>query len=347
MRLLDYFTEDMAIDLGTANTLIYTKESGIVLNEPSVVAIMQNGYQESYKDRVNSVLAVGKEAREMIGRTPANIRAIRPLRDGVIADFAVTEVMLKHFISAVKVRKFLIRPRIVIGVPCQSTQVERRAIRESAYNAGAREVFLLEEPVAVAIGMNLPVVEPTGTIVVDIGGGTTEIGVMSLGGLVYSGTEKIAGDVFDMKIIDYMSQRYGILIGERTAESVKKMIGTAWKGSKILELEIRGRDHVGNVSNKIISSSEIFEVLSEPLANIIQAVRRAMERSPPELMSDIWERGILLAGGGALMRDIDRLFIEELGVPTIIAEEPLTCVARGCGRALEQEDLLNRVLSRE
>ena len=341
--LLDYFTDDLAIDLGTANTLIYVKGDGIILDEPSVVAVHTMGYQ-SRNNLDSQVLAVGSDAKDMLGRTPASIRAIRPLKDGVIADFLVTEIMLKHFISKVQPRRFFVRPRIVISVPCQSTQVERRAIRESAQSAGAREVYLIEEPMAVAIGMNLPVAEPTGSMVVDIGGGTTEVGIISLGGLVYSSTERIAGDLFNQLIRQYVQEEYNILIGERTAERVKHLIGTAWSGSKLLEIEIRGRDHTGTVRKHIITSSEIYNVLTEPIDRILMSVRRALENSPPELSADIWDKGILLAGGGALLRDIDRRFTTDLGIPAIIAEDPLTCVARGCGRALEQAHLLDKLL---
>ncbi len=347
MRLLDYFTEDIAIDLGTANTLIYLKDRGIVLDQPSVVAVQDARFGGRYKNVDATVLAVGTEAREMLGRTPTSIRAIRPLKDGVIADFTVTELMLKHFIKEVRSRKLFVRPRIVISVPCQSTQVERRAIREAAMSAGAREVFLIEEPLAVAIGLNLPVAEPTGTMVVDIGGGTTEVGVISLGGLVWSATERVAGDLFNDEIRQHIAERYDILVGEQTAERVKHLIGSAWEGSKVLEMEIRGRDHRGAVCKRVITSAEIFRVLSNSITKIIQVVQRAMENSPPELTSDIWERGILLAGGGALLRDIDRRFVDDLGIPTIIAEDPLSCVARGCGRALEQAHLLEQVFARE
>ncbi len=347
MRLLDYFTEDIAIDLGTANTLIYLKDRGIVLDQPSVVAVQDARFGGRYKSVDATVLAVGTEAREMLGRTPTSIRAIRPLKDGVIADFTVTELMLKHFIKEVRSRKLFVRPRIVISVPCQSTQVERRAIREAAMSTGAREVFLIEEPLAVAIGLNLPVAEPTGTMVVDIGGGTTEVGVISLGGLVWSATERVAGDLFNDEIRQHIAERYDILVGEQTAERVKHLIGSAWEGSKVLEMEIRGRDHRGAVCKRVITSAEIFRVLSNSITKIIQAVQRAMENSPPELTSDIWERGILLAGGGALLRDIDRRFVDDLGIPTIIAEDPLSCVARGCGRALEQVHLLEQVFARE
>ena len=340
--ILNHFTEDLAIDLGTANTLIYVKGKGIILDEPSVVAV-HNGVYNMRNSFQRQVQAVGSEAKEMLGRTPENIRAMRPLKDGVIADFMLTEQMLKYFIRKVQPRKFFFRPRIIISVPCQSTEVERRAIRESAEKAGGRDVYLLEEPMAVAIGMNLPVGDPTGSMVVDIGGGTTEIAVISLGGLVHSDTVRIAGDLFNNEIQLHMQNKYNMLIGERSAEQVKHAIGTAWGKSKVLAMEIRGKDHQGNVRKHDLKSTEIFEVLNSQIERILQAVRRALEKSPPQLSADIWERGILLAGGGALLRDIDRRFTDELGIPALVAEEPLTCVARGCGKVLEQTNLLNRI----
>ena len=350
MRFLDYLSQDLAIDLGTANTLIYDRSKGkIILNEPSVVAVYVPNYhgQQRYKNLSESVLAVGSEAKQMLGRTPANIKAIRPMKDGVIADFTVTEIMLKNFIGKVQPRRLFMRPRTVISVPCESTQVERRAIRESCLSAGAREVYLMDEPMAVAIGMNLPVAEPVGTMVVDIGGGTTEIGVISLGGLVWSSTLRVAGDLFDQKICNYVEDKYGMQIGLPTSEKIKHMIGTAWKGSAEMKMEIRGRDYRGSSRKYVLHSSEIYEVLSDSLNEIINGVRYALERSPPELSVDILERGILLAGGGALLRDIDKRFNEELHIPAIIAEDPLTCVARGCGRALELTELLHKVVCKE
>ena len=345
LRFFDFISHDIAIDLGTANTLIYERGRGdIILNEPSVVAIyVPNQYgQQREKNLNDSVVAVGAEAKEMLGRTPSNIRAIRPLRDGVIADFTITEIMLKHFISKAHSRRLFMRPRTVISVPCESTQVERRAIRESCLSAGSREVYLMEEPMAVAIGMNLPVAEPVGTMVVDIGGGTTEIGVISLGGLVWSRTLRCAGDLFDVKIRSYVQDRYGLQVGIPTSERIKKLIGTAWSGSKEKLLEIRGRDHRGSMRRHTLTSTEIYEVLRDSIDEIIDGVRNALENSPPELTVDIVERGILIAGGGALLRDIDKRFTEELGIPAIIAEDPLTCVARGCGRALEHTDILRQ-----
>ncbi len=349
-KFLDYFTQDLAIDLGTANTLIYDRASKvIILDEPSVVAVHVPDYhgRQRSKRLADSVVAVGKEAKQMLGRTPANIQAIRPMRDGVIADFSVTEIMLKHFIGKVQSRRLFMRPRTVISVPCQSTQVERRAIRESCLGAGAREVFLLEEPMAVAIGMNLPISEPVGSMVVDIGGGTTEIGVISLNGLVCSDTLRYAGDLFDMRIKQYVEESFDIQIGLPTAERIKQLIGTAWGKSGETMMEVRGRDHRGTMRKNLIYGAEICEVLNDSITEIINAVRTVLERSPPELSVDISEHGILLAGGGALLRDIDKRFNEELKIPTIIAEDPLSCVARGCGKALESVDLLRKVASVE
>ncbi len=348
MGFLSHLSQDLAIDLGTANTLIYDRNKGeIILNEPSVVAVYVPNYDDPqrYKNLSDSILAVGADAKQMLGRTPASIRAVRPMKDGVIADFTVTEIMLKHFIGKVQSRRLFMRPRTVISVPCESTQVERRAIRESCLSAGAREVYLMEEPMAVAIGMNLPVAEPVGTMVVDIGGGTTEIGVISLGGLVWSSTLRCAGDLFDQKICEFVESNYGMQIGLPTSERIKHSIGTAWSGSEDVQMQIRGRDYRGSFRRYTIRSSEIYEVLKDSLATIINGVRQALERSPPELSADILERGILLAGGGALLRDIDKKFNEELEIPAIIAEDPLTCVARGCGRALEVTELLHRVVS--
>ncbi len=346
----DYFSQDLAIDLGTANTLIYDRNLGeIILNEPSVVAVFVPSRYEQHRNASlsDTIIAVGSDAKQMLGRTPANIEAIRPLRDGVIADFSYTEVMLKHFIGKVQSRRFLIRPRTIVSVPCESTQVEQRAIRESCLAAGAKAVYLLEEPMAVAIGMNLPVAEPVGTMVVDIGGGTTEIGIISLGGLVWRSTLRCAGDLFDQRIADYVQQQFNLQIGIPTAERIKKQIGTAWENSAELKQEIRGRDHRGMMQKYELLSSEIFRALDDALDEIIKGVRLALEKAPPELTVDILERGILLAGGGALLRDIDKRFNEELGIPAIIAEDPLTCVARGCGKALEQTELLQKVVANQ
>ncbi|MDH3281220.1 MAG: rod shape-determining protein, partial [Gammaproteobacteria bacterium] len=300
---------------------------------------------------VNSkaVLAVGQEAKRMLGRTPGNIQAIRPMKDGVIADFTITEVMLKYFIRKVQENRFLRpSPRIIICVPCGSTQVERRAIRESAAGAGAREVYLIEEPMAVAIGANLPVAEPTGSMVVDIGGGTTEVGILSLGGMVYSTTLRIAGDTFDEAIMNYVRRQHGVLIGEATSERIKKAIAPAWSKSDEREIEIKGRDIAEGMSRAVtLTSSEIYGAISDPLDAIVQAVKQALEQTPPELSADIGDKGMVVAGGGALMRDMDRRLMEDTGLPVVIADDPLTCVARGCGRALDEMDVLGDVFAHE
>ncbi len=341
-RLLGFFSNDLAVDLGTANTLIYVKNKGIILNEPSVVAIRQPGGGINNKQ----VLAVGHEAKQMLGRTPGNIQAIRPMKDGVIADFTVTEVMLKYFIRKVQENRFFASPRIIICVPCGSTQVERRAIRESAAGAGAREVYLIEEPMAAAIGAGLPVTEPTGSMVVDIGGGTTEVGIMSLGGMVYAQSIRVAGDNFDESIINYVRRRHGVLIGEATAERVKQAIGAAWSKSEHREMEIKGRDIAEGMSRSlVINSEEIYEAIGDALEAITQAVRQALEKTPPELSADIGDKGMVVAGGGALLRDMDRRLMQDTGLPVVIADDPLTCVARGCGRALEEMNVLGDVFA--
>ncbi len=332
------FSNDLSIDLGTANTLIYARNQGIVLNEPSVVAIRQERGTGGQK----IVAAVGWEAKRMLGRTPGNIQAIRPLRDGVIADYHLTEKMLLHFINKVHQNKFLRpSPRVLICVPCGSTQVERRAIRESALGAGAREVYLIEEPMAAAIGAGMPVEQASGSMVVDIGGGTTEVAIISLSGVVYSASARVAGDRFDESIINYVRRNYGTLIGEATAERIKQEIGTAFPGTEVRELEVRGRNIAEGVPRSFtLNSNEILEAMQEPLSGIVDAVRLALEQAPPELAADIAERGLVLTGGGALLRDLDRLLMEETGLPVIVAEDPLTCVARGGGRALEMMDEL-------
>lgn len=332
----NYFSTDLAIDLGTANTLIYVRGQGVVLNEPSVVAIRQDGGPNGKK----VIQQVGLAAKQMLGRTPGNISAIRPMKDGVIADFTVTEQMLKHFIKKVNPpRLFSFNPRIVICVPYGSTQVERRAIREAAYGAGASKVELIEEPMAAAIGANLPIEEPTGSMVVDIGGGTTDVGVISLGGIVYSTSVRVGGDKFDEAIINYIRRNYGMLIGEVTAETIKKEIGSAYPGSEVREMEVKGRNLAEGVPRSFaISSNEILESLADPLNSIVSAVKSALELTLPELGADIAEKGMVLTGGGALLRDIDRLLMEETGLSVIIAEDPLTCVARGSGIALENMD---------
>ena len=340
-----YFSNDLAIDLGTANTLIYARGRGIVLDEPSVVAIRLEGGPNGKK----VLLAVGKDAKGMLGRAPANIQAIRPMKDGVIADFTITEQMLKYFIRKVHEGRWLSpSPRIIICVPVGSTQVERRAIKESAERAGAKQVFLIEEPMAAAIGADMPVAEATGSMVVDIGGGTTEVGVISLGGIVYEKSERVGGDKFDQAIIDYIRRNYGMQISEPTAEAIKKKIGSAFPGSEVLEMEVTGRNLAEGLPRKFtISSNEILEALTEPLNSIVGAVKSALEQTPPELGADIAEKGMVLTGGGALLRDLDRLLVEETGLPVIVAEDPLTCVARGCGRALEEMDKLGNVFANE
>ena len=328
-----YFSNDLAIDLGTANTLIWARGQGIVLNEPSVVAIRQEGGPNGKK----VIQEVGLAAKQMLGRTPGNITAIRPMKDGVIADFTITEQMLKQFIKRVhKASIFTPSPRIVICVPCGSTQVERRAIRESAFAAGARRVELIEEPMAAAVGADLPVSEATGSMVVDIGGGTTEVGVISLGGMVYAGSVRVGGDKLDEAIINYIRRNYGMLIGETTAEELKKQVGSAFPGSEVREMEVKGRNLAEGVPRSFtISSNEVLEALTDPLNSIVSAVKSALEQTPPELGADIADKGMVLTGGGALLRDMDRLLMEETGLPVILADDPLTCVARGSGKALE------------
>lgn len=341
-RLLGFFSNDLAIDLGTANTLIYVRNKGIVLDEPSVVAIKSTNVGGGGK----MVLAIGQDAKRMLGRTPGSIQAIRPMKDGVIADFNVTEYMLKYFIRKVQENKFFSSPRIIICVPCGSTQVERRAIQESATSAGAREVYLIEEPMAVAIGANLPVAEPTGSMVIDVGGGTTEVGIVSLGGMVYSNSLRVAGDSFDESIVNYVRRRHGLLIGDATAERVKQTIATAWSESEHKEMEIKGRDISEGLSRSlVITSEEIYESINDSLEQIVRAIREALEKTPPELIADIGERGMVVAGGGALLRDIDRRLMQDTGLPVILAEDPLTCVVRGCGRALEEMDAIGDVFA--
>ncbi|WP_041673555.1 rod shape-determining protein [Sulfuricella denitrificans] len=343
--LRGYFSNDLAIDLGTANTLIFVRGKGIVLDEPSVVAIRQEGGPSSKK----TIQAVGIEAKQMLGRTPGNITAIRPMKDGVIADFTITEQMLKYFIKKIHDSRMLSpSPRIIICVPCGSTQVERRAIRESAIGAGARQVYLIEEPMAAAIGAGLPVAEATGSMVVDVGGGTTEVGVISLGGIVYAASVRVGGDKFDEAIINYIRRNYGMLIGEATAEKIKKEIGSAFPGSEVREMEVKGRNLAEGIPRSFtISSNEILEALTDPLNSIVSAVKSALEQTPPELGSDIAEKGMVLTGGGALLRDLDRLLMEETGLPVIVAEDPLTCVVRGSGRALEEMDKLGGVFTND
>ena len=341
-----HFSTDLAIDLGTANTMIYMRDKGIVLDEPSVVAIRHEGGPSGKK----TIQAVGREAKAMLGKVPGNIEAIRPMKDGVIADFVVTEQMIKQVIKMVPPRSLLTpSPRIIICVPCGSTQVERRAIKDAAEAAGASAVYLIEEPMAAAIGAGLPVSEASGSMVIDIGGGTTEVGVISLGGMVYKGSVRVGGDKFDDAIINYIRRNYGMLIGEQTAESIKKQIGSAFPGSEIKEIEVKGRNLSEGVPRSFtISSNEVLEALTDPLNQIVSAVKIALEQTPPELGADIAERGMMLTGGGALLSDLDRLLAEETGLPVLVAEEPLTCVVRGCGMALERMDRLGgSVLSNE
>jgi rod shape-determining protein MreB len=335
-RFRGMFSNDLSIDLGTANTLIYARDQGIVLNEPSVVAIRTDKARGSTK----SVAAVGEEAKRMLGRTPHNIEAIRPMKDGVIADFTVTEKMLQYFIHKVHESRFMRpSPRVLICVPVGSTQVERRAIKESALGAGAREVYLIDEPMSAAIGAGLPVSEARGSMVLDIGGGTSEVAIISLNGIVYANSVRVGGDRFDDAIINYIRRNYGTLIGEATAERIKHEIGAAYPGNEVKEIEVKGRNLAEGIPRSfILNSNEILESLQEPLSGIVGAVKQALEQTPPELGADVAERGIVLTGGGALLRDLDRLLEEETGLPVVVAEDPLTCVARGGGRALELLD---------
>ena len=327
------FSNDLSIDLGTANTLIYVSGKGIVLNEPSVVAIRMADGSRNEK----SVVAVGADAKLMLGRTPGHIEAIRPLKDGVIADFTITEKMLQHFIKKVHGNSlFKPSPRVLVCVPCGSTQVERRAIKESAQGAGAREVYLVEEPMAAAVGAGLPVGDPSGSMVLDIGGGTTEIAVISLNGIVYSESVRVGGDRFDEAIIGYVRRNYGNLIGYATAEKIKHTIACAYPSDEVLEIEVMGRNLAEGLPRPFsLNSNEILEALQEPLSGIVDAVKIALEQTPPELGSDVAERGMVLTGGGALLKDLDRLLMEETGLPVYVADDPLTCVARGGGSLLE------------
>ncbi|AZR81734.1 rod shape-determining protein MreB [Thiomicrospira sp. XS5] len=335
-KIIGLFSNDLSIDLGTANTLIYVRGKGMVLNEPSVVAIMNNRQGSNSR----SIVAVGEGAKQMLGKENQKIQTVRPMKDGVIADFEVTEKMLQSFIRKVhEARFFQPSPRVLVCVPCGSTQVERRAIRESAAGAGAREVYLIEEPMAAAIGAGMPVSEATGSMVVDIGGGTTEVATLSLNGIVWSDSVKVGGDRFDDAIIKYVRRNYGMVIGEATAEKIKKEIGTAYHEIEPDTLEVHGANIAESVPRRFtLNSNEILEALQEPLSAIVSAVRTALEHTPPELGADIAEHGIVLTGGGALLRNINTMLSEETGVPVIIADDPLTCVARGGGRALELMD---------
>ena len=336
--LIGLFSNDIAIDLGTANTLVYVRGKGIVISEPSVVAVQKD------ERGIRRVLAVGKEAKEMLGRTPGSIEAVRPLKDGVIADFEVTEAMLRYFMRKAHNRKTLVRPRTMICVPFGITEVEKRAVRESAESAGAREVYLIEEPMAAAIGAGLPITEPTGNMIVDIGGGTTEVAVISLAGIVFSKSIRVAGDKMDEAIIHYMKRKYNMLIGEQTAEKIKIAIGCAYPNGEVQTMQIKGRDLVAGVPRTFeVNSEEVREAIAEPVNAIVEAVKIALERTPPELAADIVDKGILLAGGGALLRGLDALLREETGLPVMVAEDPLSCVVLGSGKALEQLHLLRGI----
>jgi rod shape-determining protein MreB len=333
--LLSMFSNDLAIDLGTANTLVYAKNRGIVVREPSIVAVNKIN---------NHVEAVGKEAKEMLGRTPGNIVAIRPMKDGVIADFEVTEKMIKYFIEKAHGRRFLVKPRIVISVPSEITQVEKRAVKDSALRAGATEVYLIEQAMAAAIGAGLPITDPTGNMIVDIGGGTTDVAVISLAGIVYSRSVRVAGNEMDDAIIQYIKRKYNLLIGERTAEQVKMEIGSAFPLDEEMTMEIKGRDLVEGVPKTlVVSDEEIREALSETVATIVEAVRVALERTPPELSADIMDKGIIITGGGSLLRNLDRRLREETGLPISYAEDPLASVVLGTGAMLTDMDLLRKI----
>ncbi|MCX7817138.1 MAG: rod shape-determining protein [Syntrophales bacterium] len=336
--ILGKFSNDLAIDLGTANTLVYVKGKGIVLCEPSVVAVHMDARG------TKKVLAVGSEAKKMVGRTPGNIVAIRPMKDGVIADFDITEAMLRHFILSVHNRRTLVRPRIIVSVPSGTTQVERRAVRETVESAGAREIYLIEEPMAAAIGAGLPITEPTSSMIVDIGGGTTEVAVISLSGIVYSKSLRVAGDKIDEEIVQYMKRRYSLLIGERTAENIKTTIGCAYPDKELRTMEVKGRDLISGIPKTVeVNSEEIREAIAEPLSLIVDVIKDALENAPPELAGDIVDRGIMLTGGGALLRNLDVLIREETTLPVMIADDPLSAVAKGAGMALDQLDILKEV----
>ncbi len=339
--ILGWFSNDLAIDLGTANTLVYVKGRGIVLSEPSVVAVSRDSRGP---DRVR---AVGKAAKEMLGRTPGHIVAIRPLKDGVIADFDITEAMLRYFIRRVQDRRTLVRPRIVIAVPSGITEVEKRAVRESAMLAGAREVYLIEEPMAAAIGAGLPVTEPSGNMIIDIGGGTTEVAIISLSGVVYSNSTRVGGDKMDESIINYVKRKYNLLIGEQTAEKIKIRIGTAYPTDTIKVMEVKGRDLVQGIPKTLeLKSEEVREALAEPVNAIVESVKMALEKTPPELSADIVDKGIVLVGGGAMLANLDVLLRETTGLPVMLAEDPLTAVAIGTGRCLDDIGLLKEVTIR-
>lgn len=337
-KLFNIFSNDLAIDLGTANTLVVAKDRGIVINEPSVVAVHRNSRGQT------KVLAVGQEAKEMLGRTPGSISAIRPMRDGVIADFEITQAMLRHFIKKANSEYPMFRPRIIICIPFGVTQVEKRAVRESAQMAGAREVFLIEEPMAAAIGAGLPIMEPSGNMIVDVGGGTTEVAVISLCGIVYSQSVRVAGDKFDEAIVNYIKRKYSLLIGERTAEQIKIAIGCAYPFEEEVSHEVKGRDLIAGAPKTIeVNSEEIRDALADPVSAVADAIKVALDRTPPELAADIVDNGIILAGGGALLANLDILIREKTGLPVALAEDPLTCVVRGSGKVLQDINLLRQV----
>ncbi|HQL90782.1 MAG TPA: rod shape-determining protein [Syntrophales bacterium] len=336
--ILGKFSNDLAVDLGTANTLVYVRGKGIVLREPSVVAVHRDARG------VKKVLAVGAEAKNMLGKTPGNIEAIRPMKGGVIADFDITEAMLRHFIQRVHNRRTLIRPRIIVSIPSGVTQVERRAVKETAESAGAREVYLIEEPMAAAIGAGMPIKEPVSSLVVDIGGGTTEVAVISLSGIVYAKSVRVAGDKMDEAVVQYLKRKYSLLIGERTAEMIKTTIGCAYPDEELKTVEVKGRDLISGIPKIIeINSEEAREAIAEPVSIIVDTIRDALEQMPPELAGDIVDRGIVLTGGGALLRNLDVLLREETGLPVSVADDPLSTVARGSGIALDELELLREV----
>jgi len=336
--ILGLISNDLAIDLGTANTLVYVKGKGIVLDEPSVVAVHRD------LRGTRKILAVGADAKRMLGKTPGNIVAIRPMKDGVIADFEITEAMLRHFILRVHNRRTFVRPRIIISIPSGITPVERRAVKETAESAGAREVYLIEEPMAAAIGAGLPITEPVSSMVVDIGGGTTEVAVISLAGVVYSKSVRVAGDRIDSAIVQYIKRKYSLLVGERTGEMIKTTIGCAYPDNELRTVDVKGRDLISGIPKVVeINSEEVMEAMAEPVGVIINAVRDALENAPPELAGDIVDRGVVLAGGGALLRNLDVLLREETGLPITIADDPLSAVARGAGKVLDELDILKEV----
>ena len=341
-QIIGFFSSDMGIDLGTANTLVLVKDKGVIINEPSVVAVQREKYGKQ------KILAVGHEAKEMVGKTPGDIEAIRPMRDGVIADFDMTEKMIRYFIEKTHRRKSFLRPRIIISVPYGLTQVERKAVRESALSAGAREVFLIEEPMAAAIGANLPVREPQGNLVVDIGGGTTEIGVVSLGGLVISKSIRTAGDKIDISIVNYIKEKYNLLIGERAGEDIKISVGSAIQLPEELSIVVKGRDQISGLLSRVeLTSEDVREAMREPLKEIADALKTVLEMMPPDLAGDIVENGIVLTGGGALIRGIDKYLSDIVKLPVFVADEPLLAVAIGTGKALEEIKFLQQLVNEE